>query len=77
MLWFVGAGSKQSMENWCMRRCDCNLSLLNFILIKIQYVLVFLYILIKIQYVLVFIYILIKILVILPNFPRFLPILSH
>ena len=24
---FVGAGSKQSMENWCMRRCDCNLSL--------------------------------------------------
>ena len=34
---------------------------LNFILIKIQYVLVFLYILIKIQYVLVFICILIKI----------------
>ena len=33
----------------------------NFILIKIQYVLVFLYILINIQYVLVFIYILIKI----------------
>ena len=27
MLLFVGAGSKQSMENWCMRRCDCNLSL--------------------------------------------------
>ena len=27
MLLFVGAGSKQRMENWCMRRCDCNLSL--------------------------------------------------
>ena len=28
MLLFVRAGSKQSMENWCMRRCDCNLSLI-------------------------------------------------
>ena len=28
MLLFVGAGSKQSMENRCMRRCDCNLSLI-------------------------------------------------
>ena len=27
MLLFVGAESKQRMENWCMRRCDCNLSL--------------------------------------------------
>ena len=27
MLLYVGAGSKQSMENWCMRRCHCNLSL--------------------------------------------------
>ena len=32
MLLFVGAGSKQSMENWCMRKCDCNLSLRNILL---------------------------------------------
>ena len=31
MLLFVGAGSKQSVENWCMRRCDCNLSLKKFV----------------------------------------------
>ena len=27
MLLYVGPGSKQKMENWHLRRCDCNLSL--------------------------------------------------